>query len=217
MRSPFRITRATVEQMPLVIGLIEEAAGWLKTKGTDQWASPWPSRDERDERIKLGLASGKTYLVWDRDRPDGPPAATVTLDSEGNPVLWDAEELCDTCVYLHRLVVARAYKDRDLGTQLIAWSGAWAARTWDAREIRIDVWTHNAALHGYYKERGFEFIRNNIDFAVWPAGCLFSRAIREPVHKPVPETGAPLFEEAFAQEFERPSHDSGLMSSQRRS
>ena len=44
MSDTFSIRRATAEDMRVIIGMIDEASAWLATKGTDQWARPWPSR-----------------------------------------------------------------------------------------------------------------------------------------------------------------------------
>lgn len=37
-----RIALANADDFDTVLGLIEEAAAWLRTKGTNQWAKPWP-------------------------------------------------------------------------------------------------------------------------------------------------------------------------------
>lgn len=96
---------ARIEDQPAIVSLIQLAAGWLATKGTDQWAQPWPTAPARNERIADGLRAGMTWMVW-----DGPTAvATVTSRSDGDPQLWSPNELTEPAVYLHRLVINRKY------------------------------------------------------------------------------------------------------------
>jgi GNAT superfamily N-acetyltransferase len=164
--------RATPADQQTIINLIKEAAGWLHTKGTDQWARPWPSQEERDERIRAGISAGFTWMLW-----DGLVAvATVTARPKGDPRLWRPDELRRPAVYAHRLVVNRDFAGRQIGARLLDWVGARAAAERGALTTRIDTWTTNLALHGYYEGLGFGFVR----FAAgWdcPSLALFERPI----------------------------------------
>jgi hypothetical protein len=79
--SPIALRRGTVDDLGTIIRLIEEAAEWLRAKGTDQWARPWPNRAGRDSRILASLSQGKTWIGWD----NGTPAATITADPDEDP------------------------------------------------------------------------------------------------------------------------------------
>jgi GNAT superfamily N-acetyltransferase len=164
------IRRASNEDLKLILYFIDEAADWLKTKGTDQWAKPWPNKADRDARIVRGLCGGRTWIVDD----DGVPAATITCRPDGNPELWTPQEQAEPAVYVSRLVVSRSYKGHGIGAELLDWSGLLAARQWKARWIRIDVWTTNLALHGFYQGRGFSFVRRceKVDY---PSAALFQK------------------------------------------
>jgi GNAT superfamily N-acetyltransferase len=168
----FPIRRATVVDLGAVTALIEEAADWLRTKGTDQWSQPWPSPQGRKARLLDGLESGKTWIVWD----DGAPIATITTDETANPKLWTEWEDAEPAAYLHRLVVSRSYAGFRLGAALLNWAGSRAEQIYGARWARIDVWTTNKALHRYYEREGFTFVRYNND-PEYPSGALFQRAI----------------------------------------
>jgi GNAT superfamily N-acetyltransferase len=169
-----QIALATTEDFDTVLGLIDEAAAWLRTKNTDQWAAPWPDRDARDARVKRGLAGEKTWIVWDGDVA----AATVTLTPRLNPKVWSRPAcLCDLserAVYAHRLITARSYKGRGLGAQLIDWAGLGARYRYGAKWIRIDVWSTNAGLHDYYLSTGFEPCGGCEDPG-YPSGKLFQK------------------------------------------
>ena len=131
---PITLRRASVEDAAVAIRLIEQAADWLRHKGSDQWARPWPNRAGRDSRILAAAREGKTWIGWD----NGVPAATITPDPEDDPY-WPEEFLRDPAVYVHRLVVARPYKGAGLGAALLDWAGRTARREYGARWIRVSV------------------------------------------------------------------------------
>ncbi len=155
-----------------VVRLIDGAAAWLRTKGTDQWKRPWPTPRGRVQRIMDGIVSGKTWIAWDRDEP----AATITLEDTADPKLWTEWEDAEPAAYVHRLVVGRPYAGIGLGAALLDWAGDRAQRAYGARSIRIDVWTTNTALHRYYQNQGFNFVREHADRS-YPSGVLFQRPI----------------------------------------
>jgi ribosomal protein S18 acetylase RimI-like enzyme len=167
----FQIRLATPDDLELIIGMIDKAADWLRTKGTDQWARPWPSRPARDERVIRGLLAGSTWLVVDR----GTPVATATSwQFPGHPDLWTDAELSEPAVYMSRLVLNRDYANTGAGAALTDWVGARGREERGALELRIDVWTNNYRLHGYYMSQGFSFLRTHPD-EDYPSGALFSK------------------------------------------
>jgi GNAT superfamily N-acetyltransferase len=155
MSDTFSIRRATVEDMRVIIGMIDEASAWLATKGTDQWARPWPSKIARDARVWRGINGRSTWIAEDQ----GEPVATITYKQNGNQNLWSAGERRNPAVYACRLVVSRKRAGDEIGAALIDWAGYRAFQAWKAQWIRIDVWTENTALHRYYERHGFEPVR----------------------------------------------------------
>jgi GNAT superfamily N-acetyltransferase len=148
---PINLHRATAADMTVVIRLIEEAAEWLRRKGTDQWARPWPNRAGRDSRILESLDQGKTWVGWD----NGVPAATITADRDDDPH-WPDNLRRQPAIYVHRLVVGRPYRGVGLGGALLDWAGRTARRDHGAQWIRVSGWTTNAGLHAYYQSQGFQ-------------------------------------------------------------
>jgi GNAT superfamily N-acetyltransferase len=169
-----RIALATAEDFNAILGLIDDAATWLRAKDTDQWAKPWPDQDARDARVMRGLAGHKTWIVWDGDVA----AATVTLTARRNQKVWSGPrcecDLSERSVYAHRLITARGYQGRSLGAQLIDWAGWRARHEYGAQWIRIDVWTTNTALHDYYMKTGFQPCGFCAD-PDYPSGRLFQK------------------------------------------
>ncbi len=165
--------------MPAIIGQIDSSATWLKEqKNTDQWARPWPNRDERDARITQGIKDRLTWMVEDNQ---GTLVATVTCREHGNDMLWTQAELAEPAAYESRLIVSRDHTGQGIGAALINWAGARAVDRWGARWIRVDVWTTNTALHQYYKDQGFDHVRT-LDFPdpwQYPSGALFQKPTAE--------------------------------------
>jgi ribosomal protein S18 acetylase RimI-like enzyme len=168
--SPFVLSRAHEHDRDVIIGLIDAAAEWLRTKNTDQWKQPWPSKEDRGHRIRRDLIAGRTWIAW----RDGKPAATITADQAANPI-WPAETQRDPAVYVCRLVINRAFARQGLGAALLDWAGLRARRQYSARWIRVDVWTTNIALHAYYQRQGFGFCGFSDTSGYYPSAALFQK------------------------------------------
>ena len=157
MTETLRIRRATVDDMEAIIDdLIDDARAWLPSKGTDQWARPWPTGG-RDARVLRDLKAGRTWLVEDGDAP----VATVTCNDKGNRRLWTPEEQL-----VRRRLYRPAYRPaqpcagrKGLARPLVSWAGARGVRCWSAQWIRIDVWTTNEACITTMKNGAFSTTR----------------------------------------------------------
>jgi len=171
----YRIRAARPDDLAGILRLIGSSAAWLREqKHTDQWARPWPNRDDRDARIAQGIEDGLTWMVED---VEGALIGTVTCREHGNDKLWTAAELAERAAYVSRLIVSRNKAGLGIGAALIHWATARAVSQWGADWTRVDVWTTNAALHQYYKDQGFEHLRT-LDFAdpwEYPSAALFQR------------------------------------------
>lgn len=164
------LQRAEPADMAIVIGLIDEAADWLRRyKNTDQWSNPWPNRAARDSRVHIGLSQGKTWICWDY----GTPAATLTADPERDPYWLNGAE-SEPAVYVHRLVVARAYAGLRLGALLLDWAGRTGRQRHGARWIRVSAWTTNHGLHEYYRGEGFALCGFHADDG-YPSAARFQK------------------------------------------
>jgi hypothetical protein len=187
MTTTMRIACAepTHENLKVILGLIEEARGWLEWKDTDQWQKPWPDTRARDARVLRGLEGGKTWIVWDGDIP----AATVTITPRKNAAVWSAPactcNLAERAVFVHRLITARKYGGLALGEELIDWAGLRGQRLYGAKWIRIDVWSTNKGLHDYYVKRGFEPCGFCADSS-YPSGALFQKPVSAIIKPSVP-------------------------------
>ncbi|MEU7899016.1 GNAT family N-acetyltransferase [Nonomuraea sp. NPDC049152] len=161
------LRRATPEDFPAIIGLIENAATWLADKDTDQWQRPWPDRAARDARVWNGIAEAVTWV----EERDGMIAATVTLTTAVQRELWEHHDPDADALYLHRLVVHRDLAGQGLGAEIIDWAAARGPGL-----LRIDVWRTNEALHKYYLRQGFEFVGIS-PLPGYPSAALFHRKL----------------------------------------
>ncbi len=176
MREILQVRRADADDLPVILGMIDEAAAWLRTKDTDQWAKPWPNTAARDARVLRGLRGSKTWIADE----DGTPVATITCRQHGNQRLWTLHERLEPAVYVSRLIVSRRAAGREIGAAMIDWAAQRAVRDWSAQWIRIDLWTTNEALHNYYRKRGFRFCRvGTFDKEVYPQAALFVKPTSE--------------------------------------
>lgn len=170
------LRQGTQADLDLILAMIEEAADWLRTKNTDQWARPWPSARKRDERVWRGLRDRKTWIAMDENIP----VATITCREEGHPRLWSAGDQAIPAAYVSRLIVSRAYGGQGIGESLVDWAGLSAFRCWRAQWVRIDVWTTNETLHGYYKEKGFQHVKTRHELeGRYPSAALFQKPTSE--------------------------------------
>jgi GNAT superfamily N-acetyltransferase len=170
-------TATNKRDLSAVMGLIEDARKWLPTKGTDQWAMPYPDADGKLARVQEGIERDETWIVWDGKIA----AATVTIKTERNDVVWSEQttecDLSAPAVYLHRLITARKYAGLGLGAELIDWAGLWGCRSYRAEWVRLDVWTTNLALHKYYMGTGFESCGMYQDDPLYRSGALFQKPV----------------------------------------
>jgi GNAT superfamily N-acetyltransferase len=165
-------------QADVIKELVDEAAEWLRGKGTDQWSRPWPDASGRDKRIEVDVGADRTWIVWD----DHVGIGTITLDlaypvdAAQNPV-WPVDRLEESALYVHRVVVRRCYGGQGLGAGLLDWASSQAEVLIGKPLLRIDVWTDNLALHGYYERQGFEpcGVREKHELPGYPARALFER------------------------------------------
>ncbi|GAA2783493.1 GNAT family N-acetyltransferase [Saccharopolyspora taberi] len=135
-----RFIRAAEEHTGAVLGVLDEAAGWLGARRIDQW----PARFEA-AWLAEAISRGETWLA----EVGGDVAATLTLD--WSDPLW--ADVGGTAGYVHRMAVRR--RAAGLGAVVLDWA-ADAAREQGAGALRLDCVRSNPRLRSYYEARGFE-------------------------------------------------------------
>ena len=173
-RWPLTLRSATARELDVIIGLIEDAASWLRTKNTDQWTRPWPDREGRDERVLADLDRGRTWIVWDGTTA----AATITADPDEDP-RWPERWRNHPAIYVQRQVVSRPYAGVSLGAELLDWAGRKGRSDHGAAWIRVSAWKTNKRLHAYYQSQGFVPCGLCDDRDGYPAGARFQKPTSE--------------------------------------
>jgi GNAT superfamily N-acetyltransferase len=151
---------AVDSDLPAVLELIDEAKLWLTTKKTNQWSKDWADQKgrKRSDRVQGSVLQGTTWIATVVYENQLYAVATVTIEANGNPLVWDRPgDLDVSAVYLSRLVVARRFADLKIGAALLNWACDYAWRRYRAELVRIDVWTRNFALHKYYRAQKFRW------------------------------------------------------------
>ncbi|MEU9535884.1 GNAT family N-acetyltransferase [Streptomyces sp. NPDC048213] len=149
------ISAAEEADLPRLIKFRTDASNWLRTRGTDQWAKPFPA-----DHILLSIRRGEVFMVREESRSD--PAATITLDRDADARLWTPEEIAEPALYVHKLAVDRTYAGTRLGSALLDWAGEQAVRQ-GVKWLRLDAWTTNLRLQAYYLDHGFTHVRTSDD------------------------------------------------------
>ncbi|MEV0968970.1 hypothetical protein [Microtetraspora glauca] len=177
----FRLRLARRDDVDDLIFLRDEAATWLRKKGSDQWAATWRGDADHRRRLLVGVDLRATWLVTLGNHP----VATVTVYDEDHPGIWlRAPHGHEPAFYLHRLIVSRQSDDcRGLGGRVLDWAAA-CAELAGAGWLRVDVWTTNTGLHDYYKGKGFApaglipmDVLDGLGWSDYPSRALFQRKL----------------------------------------
>ncbi len=138
-----KVRLATVDDVPLVAEMLDEATAFVRTKGRDQWPVPYPQ-----EKLRDSVADETLYVV----ELEGEPAATFTLLAD-DPKFWGDRP--PDALYLHKLAVRRAFAGRGLGARIVEWI-AGEARRRGRSFIRLDCQRDLPGIRRYYDELGFD-------------------------------------------------------------
>lgn len=140
-----RVVQAEPGDLETVIGLLEEVAAWLESKGINQWPVGW-FRDSMAFYAEA-IGRGEMYLASVGDEVVG----TLRLGWEDANV-WP--DVADDAAYVHTLAVRRTWAGRRLGRRLLEWVEAQAASA-GKNYLRLDCITSNDVLRRYYEDAGF--------------------------------------------------------------
>ncbi|WP_371660019.1 GNAT family N-acetyltransferase [Streptomyces sp. NBC_00280] len=167
------IAPAEPHDVAKLLAFREEAAAWLRGRGSDQWSRPYPA-----DKLLATIEAGTVFMLRDGHTTAG----TITLTPDAEEVLWTDEELAEPSIFVNKLTVAREYAGQNLGERLLDWAGDRAHRA-GAQWLRLDAWTTNEGLQRYYLAQGFTHVRTVIEGAAVNggprvSGCLAQRTAR---------------------------------------
>lgn len=150
---------AQVTDLPIILGLFQEAEAWLNAKNISLW--PWALGAEAEDTAFWYLTSSEPKL----DRTTGAPARTVYVVEDGRgpyATFWlalaDPDQVWpgpqwDTAVYAGNLIVSRGRTGQ--GPDVLAWISEEAIRL-SRRAVRLSVPSNAIRLANYFRHHGFE-------------------------------------------------------------
>jgi ribosomal protein S18 acetylase RimI-like enzyme len=141
-----------------------EAAGWMASKGIDQWrATDFPAGFMN----KL-MKETEVYAV----NREGVLIGCLSIQW-ADPFFWKELDSIEAG-YVHKLVVKREYSGLGIGHELLDWSANYL-KSHNKRWIRLDCMADNAGLNNFYINAGFQF-RRRLDGKTWSAN-LYEKEI----------------------------------------
>jgi ribosomal protein S18 acetylase RimI-like enzyme len=140
-----QIVPATPEDLPLVMGIIAEAAAWLKEKRIDQW--PSPPNQHWWRRTAAFIETGEMHIAYQ----DGTAIGVLRLNWADT--YWPDDGLAG---YVRGLAICNRAHGRGVGQALLVWAGE-EIRQHKRPFLRLDCAASNGRLRQYYEDQGFTF------------------------------------------------------------
>ncbi|GAA1494355.1 GNAT family N-acetyltransferase [Curtobacterium herbarum] len=176
-RDVLMVERADAADVPAAQTLIDEARGWLRSRGIDQWQDAVP-----DAVLLADVRQGRLFVV----RDDRAVVAMVTV-SDADVETWGTDS--SPALYVHRLAVARRCRGSHIGQRLLSWVEARAEGS-GAAFVRLDCAADNPGLRRFYEQQGFQHVRDvivtSLDGRRQLASSLYERQI---LREMIAETG----------------------------
>lgn len=146
----YEVSVATSKEADHILGLLKDAAKWLKEKGIDQWG--FLADGGEDVEVRQAINNNKTFIV----KRDDKIVATFTLyqtQSSWDKYIWG--NLNDGAVYLHRLALTRFKIGSGLGKEVLQWLEIYLGKE-GINTLRLDCVGSNNKLNEFYRNNGFE-------------------------------------------------------------
>ena len=138
------VRAARPQEAGIVEHLLREAAQWVDALGAVMW-----DEGELDSTRIAGEVARGQFLVAD---VDGTIAGAIRFQLEDRLFWPDLPQ--EESAFVHRLVVARAFKGQGISTALLA-SSVERARATGRRFLRLDCDAERAKLRALYEQFGF--------------------------------------------------------------
>lgn len=156
---------ARPEELPVVMGILDECAAWLHGRGIAQWALPQPPHEW--EKMRRQIALGHVSLA--RLEADRSVIGTLRIEWE-DPHLWPDDPFGGG--YVHSLAIRNHVRGHHVGAGLLQWAQREIAER-GRRYIRLDCWDKNEALCRYYESLGFRRC-GGFEIGAW-TGALYEK------------------------------------------
>ncbi len=139
---PLAIQRATPDDLDTAVAIEEDAVAWVRARGYEPGHPPRPLA----EIFADVIARGEMYIALRGGVAAGKVAVTTKDD------LW--ADLPGEALYVHGLMVCRAFGGQGVGLAMLRWAERYAAEMGKAL-LRLDCDATNPELRAYYERAGF--------------------------------------------------------------
>ena len=141
------ITEATINDLPVIYQLFEEAIHYQQTNNYTGWKSYDKAFLQQD------VESGLLYKIISNEKICGIFSICYT-----DPLIWRDKEKGDA-LYLHRIVANRNVNEGPVFGLVLNWAKHFAQQK-HLHYIRMDTWAENEKIIGYYRSYGFVFVED---------------------------------------------------------
>jgi len=170
-RQRLEVLAAGLDDIAVYAALGRAAEAWLRSRGLSQYVPA--AHEEYAAAIRSRAESGSLYAV----RDGGEAIGFFSLDASPSP-WWPADET--HALYLAGMVVARTARGRGIGSFIIEWCVAEAARL-ERQGVRLDCHAGNLWLRRYYEAHGFQ-LWGQVEQHPGYYGCLYQRDVASADH-----------------------------------
>jgi GNAT superfamily N-acetyltransferase len=171
-----KVRSAGLEDVANYAALGRASQAWLRSRGLGQYIPA--AHEEYAAAIRSKVESGTLYVV----QVDEEAVGFFSLDVSPSP-WWSPDGT--PALYLAGMVVSRSARGRGIGSFVIEWCVAEAARL-GYRYVRLDCHAGNPWLCQYYEAHGFQ-LRGQIEQHPCYYGCLYQREVESASRGPVKE------------------------------
>lgn len=141
----YKITHATIDDLPAIYHLFEEAIRFQKANNYIGWNSYDKEFIQADIQNRLLFKIVNEYEI-----------VCIFSICFTDELIWREKENGDA-IYLHRVVVNRKFTGEQLFKKVLDWTIQFAKNK-GLHYVRMDTWAENEKIITYYKSYGFSFI-----------------------------------------------------------
>jgi len=139
-----KVRQAGLHDVDIVLGILDEAAGWLKQR---EIPSVWKPGGFSGQSFLAQISHGEVYVAL----VDDTAAGTFILQWSDSP-FWG--ERPPDSGYIHKLAVRPDFAGRGIGREMLRWAEA-RAKSAGKRFLRLNCMAGDRKIRDYYERAGF--------------------------------------------------------------
>ncbi len=145
----FRVTPAEPLEIDTVLGILDEAASWLRES---RMPTVWKLGGFSRQTFLDQISRGEVFIGLVEDKPAG------TFVLQWSDVLWWGERPPDAG-YVHKLAIRPSYAGQGVGVEMLGWAEA-RTRSMGRRFLRLNCMAEDRKIRDYYESAGFSYVKD---------------------------------------------------------